>query len=284
MSSKFDSFRVSLQSLLPQHLLSRWAGKLTDAHQPWLKNLLIQLSIKRFNIDLSDALEPDPKNYASFNDFFTRALRPNARPIDTTSKHAVSPADGVLSQAGIIHGNRIIQAKGYDFSAAALLGEPDHQAQKFDNGLFTTIYLSPRDYHRVHMPLAGTLRATRYIPGRLFSVNQMTAQHIDQLFANNERLVCWFDTEFGEMALILVGAMLVAGIETVWHGHYTPNTDASQTFERGELSFEKGDEMGRFKFGSTVIMLLPEGAELADGVTAGQYISMGTTLARNNQL
>ncbi|MBQ0799956.1 MAG: phosphatidylserine decarboxylase [Porticoccaceae bacterium] len=291
MNTKLDSFRVSLQRLLPQHLLSRLAGKLTDARQPWLKNFLIHLSIRRFNIDLSDALEPDPEAYNCFNDFFTRALRPDARPIATD--YAVSPADGVLSQAGKIDGGRIIQAKGRDFDVATLLGEPNEQrpkdaGQPFQDGLFATIYLSPRDYHRVHMPLAGILRKTRYIPGKLFSVNAVTTQHLDQLFATNERLVCWFETEVGDMVLILVGAMLVAGIESVWHGHYSPGTSADELFDGDNnvdgdnkgLQLAKGEEMGRFKFGSTAIVLLPPGADLAAEVEAGQFITMGSAVAK----
>ena len=279
MNSKLDYLKARLQGLLPQHTLSRWAGQLTDAHTPWLKNFLIRQSIKRFNIDLSDALEENPENHACFNDFFTRALKPGARPLDDHIKHVISPADGVLSQAGKIDDKRIIQAKGRDFSIEALLGESAHP---FKNGMFATIYLSPRDYHRVHMPVAGTLRETHYIPGKLFSVNAMTAQHVDQLFAKNERLVCWFDTEFGDMALILVGAMLVAGIESVWHGHYAPRAEASESFDTADSvgpRFDRGEEMGRFKFGSTVIMLLPPGAYLSDKAQAGQAITMGSTLA-----
>lgn len=297
MNTKLDSFRVSLQRLLPQHFLSRLAGKLTDSRQPWLKNFLIHLSIRRFNIDLSDALEPDPQAYTCFNDFFTRALRPDARPIASNTDYAVSPADGVLSQAGKIDGGRIIQAKGRDFDVATLLGESSEQAPKdaghlFQNGLFATIYLSPRDYHRVHMPLAGTLRKTRYIPGKLFSVNAVTTHHVDQLFATNERLVCWFETEIGDMVLILVGAMLVAGIESVWHGHYSPGTSADELFDGdgdGDNSVDgnnkapqlaKGEEMGRFKFGSTAIVLLPPGADLVEGVETGQFITMGSAVAK----
>lgn len=285
MGAKSEGLLIVLQRLLPQHILSRLAGRLTEARTPWFKNFLIRLSIRHFHIDLSDALETDPEKYDCFNDFFTRALRADARPIDAEPNSAVSPADGVLSQAGTIDGEQMIQAKGRNFAIASLLNSPPEHAQSFLNGMFATIYLSPKDYHRVHMPLAGTLRTSQYVPGSLFSVNEISARHIDQLFTRNERLVCWFDTEVGDMALILVGAMLVAGIETVWHGHYAAGIDTHETFDlpgapsSAHHQFAKGEEIGRFKFGSTVIMLLPAGARLADRVATGQPIDMGSALA-----
>lgn len=263
-------------------MLSRLAGRLTEVRIPWFKNLLIRLSISRFKIDLSDALETDPEKYTCFNDFFTRALRNDARKIDTRTTCIISPADGAISQASSINAGQMIQAKGKNFSVASLLNVPTYSDLPFLNGSFATIYLSPSDYHRVHMPFAGTLRECRYIPGSLFSVNEMSTKHIDQLFSRNERLICRFDTEFGDMALVLVGAMLVAGIESAWHGHYHPglrHTIRDKAEAEGRYQFNKGEEIGRFKFGSTVIMLLPRGIRLEEGVMAGQAIQMGSALA-----
>ncbi len=292
MNSSLDHLQVSLQYLLPQHLLSRLAGKITDSRRVWLKDFLIKWGISYFKIDLSDALEANPANYNCFNDFFTRALLPQARPIDNDPHTVSSPADGTLSQAGLILNKCIIQAKGRDFRVSTLLGitadtndtdirvDSPHQHNLFENGFFSTIYLSPKDYHRVHMPLTGVLRETHYIPGKLFSVNHRTTRHIQDLYAKNERLVCWFDTEFGTMAVILVGAMLVAGIETVWHGQYSPRTDTSTLFGTDGPQLAKGQELGRFKFGSTIIVLLPKEAKLEKSCHAGDFIKMGSPLAK----
>ncbi|HSH48476.1 MAG TPA: archaetidylserine decarboxylase [Halomonas sp.] len=248
----FSRLFALIQHPLPHHLLSRLAGQLAESRQPWLKNRLIRAFIKRFNVDMREALEPDPTAYATFNDFFTRALKADARPIDAG---LVSPADGTLSEFGAIEAGQLIQAKGHHFSAMALLGGDGEAAKRYQGGSFATVYLSPRDYHRVHMPLAGTLTETVYVPGRLFSVNAATTRHVPNLFARNERLVCHFDTEQGPMALVLVGAMIVAAIETVWAGQITPLSGEVQRvrFDR-PIRLEKGEEMGRFKLGSTVVM------------------------------
>lgn len=210
---------------------------------------------------MSQAVEPDYTRYACFNDFFTRALRDGARPL--AEADILCPADGAISQAGEIANGLLFQAKGRYFSAEDLLGGDTARAAQFQGGQFATIYLSPKDYHRVHMPVAGRLTGTCYIPGDLFSVNGVTADNVDRLFARNERLVCYFDTANGPMAMILVGAMIVAGIETVWSGQVAPppkipvSVDYMNLPESVELA--KGDEMGRFLLGSTVILLFPEG-------------------------
>jgi phosphatidylserine decarboxylase len=231
-----DLWYLGVQRLLPQHLLSRIAGSLAEAQVPWLRRLLIRAAIHRFGIDLTEAAEPDCERYVSFNDFFTRALKAGARPLVGDAQTLVSPADGVISEAGRLTGNRLLQAKGRTFTLEALLGESGTRAAGLCDGCFVTVYLSPRDYHRVHMPLAGTLAATRYIPGRLFSVNLRTACALPDLYAGNERLVCWFDTPAGALAVVLVGALLVAGIDTVWQGRYPPAVLSEEGFANGQVT------------------------------------------------
>ena len=256
-----DTVFIFLQHVLPQHLLSRLAGWLAENRTPWLKNLLIERFATHFDVDMSEAADPDLHNYENFNAFFTRPLLPHARPVAGGDDTVVSPADGAISQLGNIEQGRIFQAKGQDFSVAELLGGDAARAQAFKDGKFATIYLAPRDYHRVHMPLAGDLTAETYIPGDLYSVNRTTVENVPRLFARNERLVCYFDTATGPMAMVLVGAMIVAGIETVWGGQAAPpprkptTVDYRQTPAAVEL--HKSEEMGRFKLGSTVILLFP---------------------------
>ena len=213
---------VALQYLIPQHLLSRLVGTLAASEIRWIKNPFINWFRQRYGVDMSEAADSEPTNYPSFNAFFTRALKPGSRPIDASPNAIISPADGAISQLGTITGDRIFQAKGQNYTTTELLGGDDKMAALFADGLFATVYLSPRDYHRVHMPVAGKLLRTIYVPGDLFSVNQATAAHVPSLFARNERLVCLFETDFGPMALVLVGAMIVAGIETVWAGQIAP--------------------------------------------------------------
>jgi len=250
---------VALQRLLPKHALSRLIAKAAESQTVWLKNALIKRAIASFDINIDEAESSDINDYKSFNSFFTRALKEGARPIDSDNQAVVSPADGTVSQVGPINHQKIIQAKGSDYSARRLLGN-SQQAKRYENGSFATIYLSPRDYHRVHIPAAGKLLSTRYIPGDLFSVNDQTAQALPNLFARNERLVCEFESESGNFVVVFVGAMLVAGIETVWGGFETPGRGAIREtdFSNRDLSYKKGDEIGRFKFGSTVILLFPE--------------------------
>jgi len=266
-----------IQYPLPHHLLSRLVGRLAECRQPALRNALVRAFIRRFGVDMAEAAEPDPTAYATFNDFFTRALKADARPI---GEGVVSPADGRLSQFGAIEAGQLLQAKGHHFSAMDLLGSDGDAARRFLGGSFATVYLSPSDYHRVHMPVAGTLTEMVYVPGRLFSVNAATTAHVPGLFARNERLVCHFDTEHGPMALVLVGAMIVAAIETVWAGQITPlpRGDVQRIRFDTPVRLEKGEEMGRFKLGSTVVMAFAEPLAFADGIEAGDKVRMGQSL------
>ena len=253
-------FFAVLQSLLPQHHLSRAAGWLGHLQSPrWLKNALVKAFMSSYGVSLKDAEIERPEDYPHFNAFFTRALKKDARPLATS--RWVMPADGELSQRGPITDGAMIQAKGRNYTASALLGSDSLAAQDFGNGSFATIYLSPKDYHRIHMPTNGTLRRTRYVPGDLFAVNKSTAQTVDRLFARNERLVCYFDTVDGPLALVLVGAIIVAGIETVWGGVEAPAPATIRETHWGAddaPTFAAGDEVGRFFLGSTVILLTPQ--------------------------
>lgn len=254
---------IFFQHVLPQHGLSRLIGRLAECETVWFKKALINWFIKRYKIDMSLAAQEDPQQFLHFNDFFTRALKPDARPIDTEPTSVVSPADGAISQIGRIKHGRIFQAKGHCYSLNELLGGDSSLGREFMNGDFCTVYLSPRDYHRVHMPVTGTLRTMTYVPGRLFSVNQTTAENVPELFARNERVVCIFDTEAGPMAVVLVGAMVVASVETVWAGLVTPPKRELRTTDytaagRAPITLEKGAELGRFKLGSTAIVLFAE--------------------------
>lgn len=277
-----DTLFILFQHLVPQHLLSRCTGALAELRHPaWLKNWVIAQFIRVFGVDMTQAQEPDGSRYACFNDFFTRPLRDGARPLSTAD--ILCPADGAISQMGAITNGLLFQAKGRYFSAEDLLAGDAARAAQFEGGQFATIYLSPKDYHRVHMPLAGRLTATRYVPGKLFSVNGVTAENVDRLFARNERLVCHFDTERGPMAMILVGAMVVAGIETVWSGRVAPPPKRPVTVDYVALpepvALGKGDEMGRFLLGSTVILLFPAGAMSFDPrYAAGASTRMGEQL------
>ncbi|UTA48567.1 archaetidylserine decarboxylase [Simiduia sp. 21SJ11W-1] len=273
---------ASLQYLVPQHALSRAAGWLAETHISWIKDPFTRWFVDRYDVNMSEALEEDPTRYACFNDFFTRALKPGARPIDTDANSIVSPTDGAISQLGDIELGRVFQAKGQDYSLTELLGGDPSAAQPFMGGKFATVYLSPKDYHRVHMPLGGTLTEMVYVPGDLFSVNEATADEVPRLFARNERLVCFFETEAGPMALVLVGAMIVAAIETVWAGQVTPyrrTIKRTQYNTAQTVSLEKGAEMGRFKLGSTAIVVFGPGVmEWEAHYRAGTPTVMGTKL------
>jgi phosphatidylserine decarboxylase len=256
------------------------AGKVADSTVPWLKNRLIKRFIDTYEVDMSEAAEP-ASAYPSFNAFFTRALKPGARPLADAAKFVLSPADGAVSQAGPIAGGRIVQAKGRDYSVAELLACDAEGPARFEGGRFVTIYLSPRDYHRVHMPAAGTLRQTRYVPGDLFSVNAVTAGGVERLFARNERLACLFDTPLGRMASVMVGAMIVAGVETAWGGRVAPHGRAvvEEQFPDGPV-LAAGDEMGRFYLGSTVVLLFePDQVEWLAELVPGSVVRMGQAIA-----
>lgn len=278
-----DTLFILLQHLLPQHLLSRLVGQLAECRTPWIKNLFINWFRKRYQVDMSQALQPNPEAYEHFNAFFTRALNPDARPLDNVPGAILSPADGAISQLGPIEHGRIFQAKGHSYALSTLLGGDLERTKPFINGRFATIYLSPRDYHRVHMPISGTLRESIYIPGDLYSVNQVTAAGVDNLFARNERLVAIFDTELGPVAMVLVGAMIVAGIETVWNRQIAPLQRRPLVLDpapgQKPVELAAGEEMGRFKLGSTVILLFgPEVMEWADQLTAGDSVVMGRSI------
>jgi phosphatidylserine decarboxylase len=272
------------QYALPHHLLSRLMGKFTYCENPMVKNLMIRKISSAYNIDLADALEPDAGAYRSFNEFFTRPLKPEARPIASAADSIASPADGFLSQKGPIQDGSIIQAKGFNYTVDALLGGDEKRAAPFQGGTFATIYLSPRDYHRLHMPLTGTLKEMVHVPGRLFSVNDLTTRNVPGLFARNERVVAIFDTAAGPMALILVGAIFVASIETVWHGVVTPPTRKNvQTtaYDKENIVLEKGAEMGRFNMGSTIVVLFGNpnatfNSEIANGAAVRMGSPIGT--------
>ncbi|MEN9681984.1 MAG: phosphatidylserine decarboxylase [Pseudomonadota bacterium] len=270
------------QYALPHHFLSRLMGKFTYCENPTIKNLMIRKISTAYNIDLSDALEPDAGAYRSFNEFFTRPLKPGARPIAPEANSIASPADGFLSQKGPIQEGSIIQAKGFNYTVDALLGGDEQRAAPFQGGTFATIYLSPRDYHRLHMPLTGTLKEMIHVPGRLFSVNDSTTRNVPGLFARNERVVAIFDTAAGPMALILVGAIFVASIETVWHGVVTPPTREdvlSIDYEKENIVLEKGAEMGRFNMGSTIVVLFGNPKATFDsGISNGSAVRMGSPI------
>ena len=285
MAHKAELF-VALQRILPKQALSRLVAKAAESNLPWLKNALIGLAIKAFNINMDEALTSNLDDYKNFNAFFTRELKPGVRPLDIEIDSIASPADGAISQAGKINKNKILQAKGIDYTAERLLGN-DEDAKRYHEGSFATIYLSPRDYHRVHIPIEGKLKRTRYIPGSLFSVNDMTAQALPELFARNERLVCEFESnDAGTFAVIFVGAILVAGIETVWSGFETPGPGAVRDtdFSGQSLNFMKGDEIGRFKFGSTVILLFQnQAANWEDSINANAAVQMGQKIGSVNK-
>ena len=272
---------IWLQHLLPHHAVSRMAGKFASSEVPWLRDRLIRRFIAAYDVDMSEAAR-GVGEFTSFNDFFTRELKPGARPLADASQYVLSPADGAVSQIGRVEEGRIFQAKGRHFTAAQLLGGDKQAAARFDGGQFATIYLSPRDYHRVHMPAAGTLKSATYVPGELFSVNQVTAENVDGLFARNERLACLFAGPDGLFASVMVGAMIVAGIETVWSGLVETHAAKRVREEFGdEHTFAAGDEMGRFILGSTVVLLFEPGKVEWDArLKAGAAVCMGQAIGR----
>ena len=267
---------IFFQFLMPQHLLSRLMFRFARIEIVWIKNVFTRWFIKKYQVNLDEAESADVEDYLSFNEFFTRGLKPKSRPI--SSSLVVSPVDGTVSQSGYIKDSQIIQAKGHYFEVSQLLA--GESASIFNNGQFSTIYLSPKDYHRVHMPFDAKLISMRYVPGDLFSVNHKTVNKINGIFARNERLVCRFEASFGEVVFVLVGAIFVGSIQTSWQGQITPPYGKYvKSFDYIDKEFElnKGDELGRFNMGSTVIMLLPEGApELK--LHSGQVLRMGQSV------
>ncbi|HWS40081.1 MAG TPA: archaetidylserine decarboxylase [Arenimonas sp.] len=252
---------IIAQYLLPHRFLSRLAYYLAHSKTPWIKRNFINTILANFDVNMSEALDSNPDNYESFNAFFTRALKPGARVADANPQALLLPADGKVSQCGVIKEGRIFQAKGHEFTVAELLGDTE-LAKAYQDGEFMNIYLSPRDYHRVHMPWSGILTETLHVPGRLFSVSPATVNEVPRLFARNERLVCHFDTDFGPMCMVMVGAMLVSGVETVWNGVNIPkyaNQPKRLDFRGQNITVARFTEMARFNYGSTVIVLFPAG-------------------------
>lgn len=245
----------ALQTLLPHHLLTRLAGRLANATTPCFKNWLIRRFMKQYNINLNEALIKHPEAFATFNDFFIRKLEPSARPICKNLSDLACPVDGTVAQIGNITRNRLIQAKGHDYTLEALLGGDQPLANAFTNGSFATLYLAPHNYHRIHMPVNGTLEQSIFVPGRLFSVNENTTAVIPRLFARNERLITVFNTEAGPMAVILVGAMIVGSIQTAWMQEAFRAKQLTKEIISQPITLKKGEELGYFKLGSTVILL-----------------------------
>ena len=272
------------QYVLPHHALSQMMSKLTHCENKAFKNLFIKQIIRHYGVNMDEALEQDIDAYTSFNHFFTRKLKPGARPLSTERNAILCPADGAVSQAGDITDGQIFQAKGKSFTATDLLGGDAARAKPFNNGVFTTIYLSPKDYHRLHMPLTGTLTEMVHIPGRLFSVNAATTNSVPGLFARNERVAAIFDTEIGPMALVLVGAIFVSSVETVWHGVVTPPsiTEVQRWQYRDDApTLQIGAEMGRFNMGSTIIVLFGRNkAEWDAEFKAGKTVRLGELIGR----
>lgn len=294
-AAKFsDRLKIAMQYAMPKHAISRLVGKLAAAKMGWFTTKLIDIFIKAYNINMSEAKLKNASNFATFNDFFTRELEEGARTIDPDTSALCYPVDGAISQQGDIIEGKLIQAKGFNYSLTSLLGGDARTAAPFQQGKFSCIYLAPKDYHRIHMPMAATLREMIYVPGELFSVNPLTANNVPDLFARNERVVTLFDTEHGALAMVLVGATIVASIETTWAGTITP--PAGKDIFRWQypatgvdaITFNKGDEMGRFKLGSTVVSTFaPNMVEFAPNAEPGTVTKLGehyaSLIAANNK-
>ncbi|MDP2826399.1 MAG: archaetidylserine decarboxylase [Sulfuritalea sp.] len=256
-----DRLAVSLQYLLPKQALTALAGRFATARAGGLTSAAIRWFVGRYGVNMTEAANPDIASYASFNEFFTRPLKAGARPL--AEADFICPVDGAISQFGAIERDRIFQAKGHGYSTTALVGGDAALAAQFEDGSFATLYLSPKDYHRIHMPCEGRLLRMIHVPGDLFSVNPVTVQGVPGLFARNERVVCVFDSAHGPLVLVLVGATIVGSMATVWHGVVNsprPGHLREWRYDDKELRYRQGDEMGRFLLGSTVVMLFPEGA------------------------
>lgn len=281
-----DQLFLFFQKILPKRFLTEMLGKLAEIKGGGLTTSFISYFIKRYGVNMNEAVHSNPAFYKTFNDFFTREIKAELRPLATAP--LISPVDGAISQAGDIQNEQIFQAKGRSFSTAALLGGDHSLAQYFTNGLFATLYLSPKDYHRIHMPCAGRLKTMIYIPGDLYSVNPLTARSIDELFARNERVVCVFENDAGPFVLVLVGATVVGSVATTWHGVVnSPRPHGIRRWEYdGSLLLEQGAEMGRFLLGSTVVMLFPQGDsyQLESSWQPEKEIKMGEAMATLNHL
>jgi phosphatidylserine decarboxylase len=279
-----DAMFARLQQALPQHLLSRGMHALARSRRPAIRNLILKSVLGAYpQIDMRDALQPDPYAYASFNAFFTRELRPGARPVVEAAAALASPVDGTVSQLGRVEAGQLLQAKGMQYSCEGLLADATAR-ERYGSGSFACLYLAPYNYHRIHMPYDGVLRATRYVPGKLFSVNASTARAVPELFARNERLVCEFDTAHGPLCLVLVGALFVGSIETVYAGEVNPpairGAGAVRSLDAGVgRAFRRGEELGRFNMGSTVILLTGRALRFAPRVEPAEPVRMGQCLA-----
>lgn len=276
---------LALQYALPQHALSRFAGWLASSTKPGLKNYLINWFLKRYQVDMTEAIESDPFAYPSYNAFFTRHLKPECRPIAAGEDTIVAPVDGVISEFGHIEQGKCFQAKGRAYSLYSLLGSHVKHSELFDQGQFATFYLAPHHYHRVHMPIKATMKEMIYVPGKLFSVQPATVNHIDNLFARNERVVCLFETDHGPLAMVFIGAMIVGSISIAWHGQVTP----TKPFELHRWCYpnvktpvqtlQKGDELGLFELGSTVVCLFGNNSmEWAEQFNVGNECRFGQAI------
>jgi len=287
-----DRMKIALQHILPKLWLTQLAGRVAECRTRWLAKMIIGLFVRYYRVDMQEAQQPELSAYPTFNAFFVRPLRDDARPIDTDPNSLVMPADGAISQLGPIIDDQVFQAKGHHYSLEALLAGNERAIEEFRDGVFVTTYLAPRDYHRVHMPCNGVLREMIYVPGSLYSVNPLTASAIPNLFARNERVICLFTTEFGPMAQILVGATIVGSIETSWAGTVTPPREGiikrwryPAAEDKTAVVLLKGQEMGRFKLGSTVVNLFAKSrVTLNDPLYArvatrvGERLAVGLTL------
>ena len=286
----WDTVKIQAQHITPKHALSRLVGRFAAARAGWFTQLFIRWFIKQYKIDMSEAVHEHPSAYHTFNDFFTRYLKPELRPLLAAQPDLFAhPVDGAVSQLGDIEDGRIFQAKGHDYSLIELLGGDPRDAHSFKNGDFATIYLAPKDYHRIHMPCDGVLRKMIYVPGDLYSVNPLTVANVPNLFARNERVIAIFDADFGKFAMVLVGATIVASIGTVWSGTVTPprgNNVTSWDYPASgdsAIVLKKGEEMGHFKLGSTIIMAFPEDViDFADELKPSTVTRMGTVLGKRD--
>lgn len=275
-----DQLKIISQYILPKHLLSRLTGKIASAKAGKFTTFLIKQFIAKYNVNMSEAKHSQPQDFATFNDFFTRELKEGERPIVEGESNLAIPVDGKVSQQGDIKEGRLFQAKGHDFSLRELLGGRDDVAAPFDEGIFSTIYLAPKDYHRIHMPITGKLEQMIFIPGELFSVNPLTAENVPNLFARNERAVAIFSTALGPMAMVLVGATIVASIETVWAGTLKGKSIQYTDYSDQDITFAKGVEIGRFKLGSTIVALFAKDSiNFAENLQAGSVTRLGELFA-----
>jgi phosphatidylserine decarboxylase len=276
----FDRLAVLPQYLMPKRALTVLAGRIAGAQAGSLTTRLIGWFIRRYGVNMLEAANPDPVSYRTFNEFFSRALKEGARPL--ASAELICPVDGAISQFGPMLGGRLFQAKGHSYSSVALVGGDAALASRFDGGSFATLYLSPKDYHRIHMPCNGRLSRMIHVPGALFSVNPTTARGVPGLFARNERVVCVFESDQGPFVLILVGATIVGSMATVWHGAVNPPRSAKVRewrYEEYSVELKQGQEMGRFLLGSTVVMMFPAALQFNPQWTAGRAIRMGESMA-----